>query len=200
MLNNISLPIKVNFTGAKTVTKNSQTITSGQPAVDTVCFTSQKEDNLLNRKAKELLISSKVQEFNTLRENNKDYKFEFPLTNLSSKQLGNINLSKVNLKKSNFCYTNLQNANFEEANLKGTWLNFANLTSANFKGANLEGTYFLGTDLKDTTLVGAKLNGASLFSDGLDEITEESKEYIDKNYIIKDMSAGMIELEARSTN
>lgn len=197
MINNISWPINVNFTKLKNIAKKPQeTITiNNQPEVDTISFTNQNADNSLNKKAKDLLINEKVEEFNSLRENNKDYKFEFPLTNLSSKQLENINLSKLNLKKSNFCYTNLQNANFEGTNLKGTWLNFANLAKANFKETNLENTYFLGADLEDANLVGAKLNGMSLFIDGLDNITEESKAYIDKNYIIKNVSPGLVELE-----
>jgi hypothetical protein len=70
---------------------------------------------------------------------------------------GPLDLTRVDLQRTQLGEANLQHAMFAGANLQGAALDGANLQHARFGGANLQ-----GADLQGATLIGADLQGARL--------------------------------------
>ncbi|YAF97828.1 MAG: pentapeptide repeat-containing protein [Nodularia sp. CChRGM 3473] len=75
-------------------------------------------------------------------------------------ELGNAELSGVNLKGCDLSYADLSEANLQGANLRGTDLSFADLSQANLRDADLRGALLMSANLRDANLQGTKLEKA----------------------------------------
>jgi hypothetical protein len=88
--------------------------------------------------------------------------------NLSNAYLRRANLRGANLMCANLKGANLYNANLRSANLMCADLKGANLYNANLRGANLHNANLQGADLQVANLMYANLQGADLRGANLD--------------------------------
>ena len=77
------------------------------------------------------------------------------------RELSDIDLHGMDLRRSNFTNTGLQNSNFREAELRGSNFTCANISSADFTEANLADSILTATRLFNTDLKGAVFERAS---------------------------------------
>ena len=97
--------------------------------------------------AKDLLVASRPDEWNEVRDLSPDW-----TPNLTSADLHGANLAGVNFRRSLL----------RNANLSGACLDYSDLTEADLTGANLESASMRGARLTRAVLRGAKLAGALL--------------------------------------
>ncbi|HLP91773.1 MAG TPA: pentapeptide repeat-containing protein [Nostocaceae cyanobacterium] len=86
----------------------------------------------------------------------------FKYANLVFLNLKEVNFSFANLEGANLQGVNLEKANFSFANLEGANLQNVNMKYADFSYTNLKGVDFQNANLEGVNLLGANLEGANL--------------------------------------
>jgi uncharacterized protein YjbI with pentapeptide repeats len=139
-----------------------------------------------DRHLQDLLLQSKVEEFNRSRGQNPSIRSNFPAVNLSFKNLQGINLSNTDLTEANLSEANLigaklVGANLQRATLHRVNLSDTNLTKAYLSEAKLIGANLAGANLSEATLNNANLLGANLHSANVDrtDLTNARLDYAD---------------------
>jgi 2-iminobutanoate/2-iminopropanoate deaminase len=89
-------------------------------------------------------------------------------TNFSNAYLDNANLSKANLHSANLQKTFLKGANLERADLQNANLMKANCTGANLKRADLTGANIYGATFKNADLTGAIMPDGEVYQTSTD--------------------------------
>jgi uncharacterized protein YjbI with pentapeptide repeats len=84
------------------------------------------------------------------------------VSTLNGADLGQVNLSRVNLSGTDLFKTDLSRANLSGADLSGALLSESNLASADLSGAKLVGADLSRVELSDANLSGADLRNADL--------------------------------------
>lgn len=158
MIKNITLQPNFTTVSIKNNAKEHSTTTSNIPKSDTISFNGTQKDNndiiskikgkitklFLNKNAVNLLVESKNEEFNRLREYHKDY---YPFIN--NKNLQNKNLESVNLKDTYILKTSIDEANFTKV-IAG-FANFENVSAnkTTFKEAQMYMAEFINSSLNE---------------------------------------------------
>jgi hypothetical protein len=124
--------------------------------------------------------------------------------NLSYVDLRNTDLRNTDLRNTFLDGTNLEGANLEgaiirDANLEGANLERANLQSTDLSGANLTGANLQSTDLSGANLSGANLSGANLSDSDFTNVrmTRHDWEDIRGSSINVDQAIGIPDLDSR---
>lgn len=133
------------------------------------------------KNAVELLKIGRVEEWNTLRDLNPDWKPELKKIDLPNTNLNGVNLRKADLTEANFCMADLSdadltnsilfNANLSMANLRRSLLDHSDLTYTNLNGAEIEGASIDGAVYKDEQF--AKVKGEIHHSSKFAELEPE---------------------------
>jgi uncharacterized protein YjbI with pentapeptide repeats len=110
----------------------------------------------------DLLLDSKVQEFNNMREQNHRIRLDFHAINLSYTNLSGANLSDSDLGKADLSGANLIGAKLVGANLRRATLHHANLSDSDLSKADLSGANLIGAKIVGATLYSTMLNQANL--------------------------------------
>jgi len=96
----------------------------------------------------DLLLDSKVEQFNNIREQNHYVRLDLHAINLSYTSLSGANLSDTDLTKADLIGANLIGAKLVGANLSAANLNQANLDRAELRTANVAEADFAGANLQ----------------------------------------------------